>query len=171
MMIDEEINPKFEREMIDSYRTAVDTFYKDKTKIHFKLKNGVWGNGFIIRVSDEFFIVDDDKVGEQTLFYSQLRMLNINVNRKQEVLVRKAKEGVKIGIFSLNEHKDIGVTLKITKTKLLEESVPSKAIKKTISLIEEIQSLLQEMLEKDYGELEDIKLNNIYLEGGEDGMG
>jgi len=159
---------RFEREMIQSYKQGVNGFFKDKTKIHFKLKNGIWGNGFITRVSDEFFIVDDDRVGEQTIFYGQIRSLNVNVDKVTELMSRRGQEGLKRGILSYKDHRELGVTFKIIRIKLSEE-MQSKEIKDLIKVVEAFQSSFQKMLENDYKDLEGVDTNNIYLEGGTNG--
>lgn len=54
-------------------RNVVLAFQKEGLKVHVSLKNGIFHNGHITRVFEEFFILDDKIHGPTNVFFDQLK--------------------------------------------------------------------------------------------------
>jgi len=64
--------------------------FKNSTKIHITLKDRTWRNGYVKEIRCDFFIFEDDKNGEEPIFFLELV--------KVEPYIQAKKEGDKNGI-------------------------------------------------------------------------
>ena len=48
-------------------------FCKEKLPVHITKKGGIWYNGIILKVDNEFFIIDDREKGAKTIFFFELK--------------------------------------------------------------------------------------------------
>lgn len=47
-------------------------FLKKKTPLHVSLKTGEWYNGVIMKVSADFILLFENKIGEMPVFYMEI---------------------------------------------------------------------------------------------------
>ena len=57
--------------------------FNSNTKLHLKLKNNTWRNGFIISIRTNFFIFKDDQNEEEESFFF-LEVVDLNPYIKKE---------------------------------------------------------------------------------------
>ena len=58
-------------------------FYKRETKVHVTMISGTFYNGYVTEVSEDFFFLNDQKLGEKIIFFCEL---------KQPIEIWKEKE-------------------------------------------------------------------------------
>jgi len=56
----------------ETHEKKIKYFFNQKEKVHVKVKSGLFFNGFIIEINSEFFILDDRRIGQMPIFFSEL---------------------------------------------------------------------------------------------------
>ena len=67
----------------DMNQRRAEVFLERETKVHVSMTSGTFYNGIITEVSEDFFFLDDQKLGEKIIFFCEL---------KQPIEIWKEKE-------------------------------------------------------------------------------
>lgn len=60
---------------MEEVKRKIQVFFDKDIPIHIVTKSDSWINGFITEVGAEFFMVNDRKMGNMPLFFSDIRIL------------------------------------------------------------------------------------------------
>ena len=63
--------------MDDKTKRGLATFYKDNIQaVHITKSGGHWHNGIIVEVKGDFLILEDERVGDIPIFFSEINLID-----------------------------------------------------------------------------------------------
>lgn len=56
-------------------KKRVEVLFKDDIPVHIILDDGMWLNGYIINIYDDYFDFVDRKIGQRPVFFTDIKLL------------------------------------------------------------------------------------------------